>query len=300
MVMRIFLTSLTALLAAVIAIPQPLIAQWWGNDLDVPYVPTPQHVVDQMLGMAEVGESDVVYDLGSGDGRIVVTAAEQYGARAVGIDIDETRIAEGRANAEAAGVQDRVHFIQQDLFDADIGEATVVTLYLLGSVNDRLRPKLLEELEPGTRVVSHAFDMGEWEPKESAVVNGSTIHLWVIPAQAAGRWEGAIQGPDGQQPISLVLDQTFQQLDGMAVINGAHMMLDGAEVDGDRVELEVVDGIGEKQRLEGTINGDTIQGEVYAQADGRVIGEWQARRISLAPDQLQTIDDGRETSFGLP
>lgn len=159
----------------------PALSQWWGKDLDVPYVPTPQPVVEEMLTMADVGEEDILYDLGSGDGRIVITAAKEFGARAVGIDIDPERVAEGRANAEAAGVEDQVRFIQGDLFEADLGDATVVTLYLLGSVNERLRPKLLDELRPGTRVVSHAFDMGDWEPVATRVVNGSTLYLWVVP-----------------------------------------------------------------------------------------------------------------------
>ncbi|SCZ62162.1 Methyltransferase domain-containing protein [Thiohalomonas denitrificans] len=180
--------SLALLLLAMLS--QPLTAQWADN-LDVPYVPTPQSVVDEMLSIAGVTEDDVLYDLGSGDGRIVITAAEQFGARAVGIDIDPARIAESRENARVAGVEDRVRFIQQDLFDADIGEATVVTLYLLGSVNDRLRPKLLDELKPGTRVVSHAFDMGDWQPLETRSVGGSTIYLWEVPEKAGQSSERA-------------------------------------------------------------------------------------------------------------
>src|SRR5919109_1152283 len=129
---------------------------------DVPYVPTPERVVDKMLELAKVGPQDVVYDLGSGDGRIVIAAARKHGARGVGIDIDPQRIKEGRDNARRAGVADRVEFREGDLFKADIGDATVVTLYLMSSVNLRLRPKLLNELKPGTRVVSHAFGMGDW------------------------------------------------------------------------------------------------------------------------------------------
>lgn len=148
---------------------------------DVPYVPTPNEVVDGMLRLAEVGPNDVVYDLGCGDGRIVITAAQQYGARGVGIDIDPQRIKESRENARSAGVENRVKFIEQDLFDAEFRDATVVMLYLLPDVNMRLRPKLLEQLEPGTRVVSHSFDMGDWEPAKTEHVDGKRIYLWIVP-----------------------------------------------------------------------------------------------------------------------
>ena len=149
---------------------------------DVIYVPTPEAVVEAMLELAEVGPDDVLYDLGSGDGRIPVAAARKFGIRAVGIDINPVRIMEANANAEEAGVTDKVTFIEGDLFDAHISDATVVTLYLLQSLNVKLRPKLLSELRPGTRIVSHAFDMAnEWEPEETREVEGSTIYLWTVP-----------------------------------------------------------------------------------------------------------------------
>ena len=149
---------------------------------DVIYVPTPQPVVDAMLELAEVGPDDILYDLGSGDGRIPVTAAKEFGIRAVGIDINPARILEANANAEEAGVTDKVTFIEGDLFEANISEATVVTLYLLQSLNVKLRPKLLSELRPGTRIVSHAFDMAnEWEPEETREVDGAMIYLWTVP-----------------------------------------------------------------------------------------------------------------------
>ena len=153
---------------------------------DVPYVPTPQEVVDEMLKMANVGKDDVVYDLGCGDGRLVITAVKKFGAkRGVGVDIDPQRIKESNENAKAAGVADRVKFIEQDLFKADIREASVVTLYLLPEVNVRLRPKLWAELRPGTRVVSHEFDMGDWRPEKTANVGLLTIYFWTIPAKPA-------------------------------------------------------------------------------------------------------------------
>ena len=147
---------------------------------DVVYVPTPPRVVDAMLKAAEVGPDDVLYDLGSGDGRIPVTAARRWGTRGVGIDIDPQRIREANRNAEQAGVTDTVKFIEGDLFEADLSEATVITLYLLPNLNLRLRPTLLE-LEPGTRIVSHAFDMGDWEPEQTIDVDGATVYRWTVP-----------------------------------------------------------------------------------------------------------------------
>ena len=150
---------------------------------DVPFVPTPERVVEKMLEVARVGPKDVLYDLGSGDGRIVIAAAKKYGARGVGIDIDPDRIKEARANARKAGVDKRVEFREGDLFEANIGEATVVTIYLLSEINLKLRPKLLAELKPGTRIVSHAFDMGDWKPEATAKVGTSTVYYWVVPAK---------------------------------------------------------------------------------------------------------------------
>lgn len=154
--------------------PQP-------QESDVPYVPTPSAVVDKMLELAEVDRNDVVYDLGSGDGRIVIRAAQKYGARGVGIEIDLELVRKARRNAREAGVSDLVEFRQADLFETDLSEATAVTLYLLPSVNLKLRPKLFEELEPGTPVVSHDFDMGKWTPEKKVEENGDTIYRWTIP-----------------------------------------------------------------------------------------------------------------------
>jgi cyclopropane fatty-acyl-phospholipid synthase-like methyltransferase len=148
---------------------------------DVVYVPTPQPVVDAMLKLAAVTDKDVVYDLGCGDGRIPITAAQKFGARGVGIDIDPKRIEEANENAKAAGVTDKVTFLTQDLFESDISAATVVTLYLLPSLNEKLMPKLKSELKPGTRVVSHAFTMGTTWPADSrAEAEGKSVYLWII------------------------------------------------------------------------------------------------------------------------
>jgi SAM-dependent methyltransferase len=157
---------------------------------EVPYVPTHELIVAEMLKVAKVGKNDVLYDLGSGDGRIPITAAKRFGTRGVGIDIDPARITEARENAKKAGVTDKVKFMQQDLFETDIKEATVVTLYLLPEVNMRLRPKLLADLKPGTRIVSHNYDMGDWKPLQTItlkVPEEHTIYYWVVPPKTGSR-----------------------------------------------------------------------------------------------------------------
>jgi SAM-dependent methyltransferase len=168
-------------LGAVIACPAALAQE---RQLDVPYVPSPNNVVDAMLKLAEVKKTDKVIDLGCGDGRIVITAAQQFGSRGTGVDIDPDRIAEATANAKRAGVDKLVSFKQGNLFDADISEASVVTLYLLPDVNLKLRPKLLKDLKPGTRIVSHSFNMGDWKPEKEQTVEGRTIYMWRVPAAA--------------------------------------------------------------------------------------------------------------------
>jgi SAM-dependent methyltransferase len=148
---------------------------------DIHFVPTPDEVVEAMLRLADVDKNDVVYDLGSGDGRIPITAARRFGARGIGIDLDPKLVAQATRNAQEAGVADRVRFVEGDIFEADISAATVVTLYLLTSINERLRPKLLKELRPGTRVVSHQFRMGDWQPDREIVVDFRPLFLWRVP-----------------------------------------------------------------------------------------------------------------------
>jgi SAM-dependent methyltransferase len=187
--MEDFMTRITRTLFAVLVVvclaPVAGISQEAAKPLrqpDVIYVPTPQEVVDAMLKLAEVKSGDVVYDLGCGDGRIVATAAKQFGVRGVGIDINPERIAEARETLKKFGVTNLVTLRNADLFEADIKEASVVTLYLLTSLNIKLRPKLLRDLKPGTRIVSHSFDMGDWKPEKEMVVSGHTIYLWRVPA----------------------------------------------------------------------------------------------------------------------
>ena len=178
-------SSLIAL-ALIVGLTWTALAQQPLRTPDVIFVPTPQEVVDVMLKVAKVTKNDVVYDLGSGDGRIPITAARVYGARAVGIDIDPDRIREANESLKSSATADRtllnrVRFMNQDLFTTDISEATVVTLYLLPSLNLKLLPKLNKELKPGTRIVSHAFDMGDWKPEKELDVDGRKVYFWTIP-----------------------------------------------------------------------------------------------------------------------
>lgn len=277
------------------------LAGWWSRDLsadqawdvqpideaslDVPFVPTPLSVVEEMLKLADLDESDVLYDLGSGDGRIVITAAARYGVRGVGIDLDPQRIMESRANAQQAGVEDRVRFIQGDLFEADLSEATAVTLYLLSSVNERLRPKLLRELRPGTPVVSHSFAMGDWEPDKSITVEGRNVYLWIIPAQADGAWTMNVDAPDGEQEFLLTLEQKYQKVDGTALIDGQQVPVQDGQLMGDTLRFSVTrfsDGGEVTQVFIGRVDGDRIQGFVDDQSGGGERGTWTAQRTTAA------------------
>jgi SAM-dependent methyltransferase len=172
------------LMAAFVVCAAPVVSQEHDRTPDVPYVPTSQEVVDEMLKLAGVKQTDTVYDLGCGDGRIVITAAQKFGAKGVGVDINPERIQEATENAKKAGVTGKVKFVEGDLFTADIHDASVVTLYLLPSVNLKLRPKLLKDLRPGTRIVSHSFDMGDWKPDKEVDVNGRKIYLWTVSKAA--------------------------------------------------------------------------------------------------------------------
>lgn len=205
--------------------------------LDVPFVPTDERVVQAMLKMAAVDASDVLYDLGSGDGRIVVAAASEYGARGVGVEIDAGRVKLAQAYAEQMGVEDRVCFLQEDLFEVDFAPATVVTMYLMDTVNLSLRPRLLTELRPGTRIVSHAFDMGNWKPDRRVPETGTGLYLWIVPARVAGSWQWE---PAEGQVYRVELEQSYQRLTGSLWVNEQLVELQAALLWGDLLELVVL------------------------------------------------------------
>ncbi len=249
------------------------------QDLDVPFVPTPQPVVDRMLELADVGPGDYVIDLGSGDGRIVIAAAE-LGATAHGIDLDPERIEQANKNARMAGVTDRVMFVEGDIFEEDFSEASVITMYLLSSVNRRLRPRLLEELRPGTRVVSHSFDMGDWEPEQTVEVepyDSNVVHhiyFWIIPARVDGRWEWNIDG----RPHALSVAQQYQQVDVTLNSGNGVLKTSNAVLRGKRISF-MADRGNQHYVYSGETDGDRITGSVQIHTgDNHRIESWSATR----------------------
>ena len=250
---------------------------------DVPYVPTPHVVVEEMLRLADVRSGDFVIDLGSGDGRILIAAARKFGARGVGVDLDPDRIAESVYNAQLQGVSERVAFHRQDLFKFDIAQASVVTMYLLPSVNMRLRARLLDELRPGTRIVSHDFDMEDWRPDQKSTVR-KNVFLWIVPARVGGRWRTAVALPAGERIYDIEFKQKFQEIDGLARYDKKIAGLWNARLNGERVSFVIVDDSGSLETnlyFEGRVAGDVIDGVIQ-----RGIGnerreiKWRATRIA--------------------
>lgn len=254
----------------------PLTAQ----DLDVPYVPTPYEVVEEMLDIAEVQPDDYVIDLGSGDGRIVIAAVKR-GASGHGIDLDPERIAEARKNAAKEGVDDKVLFKEQDIFETDFSEASVITMYLLPSVNEKLRPRLLDELQPGTRIVSHSFTMGDWEPDQEVTVSSEnssrthSIYFWVIPAKVDGNWNWTVAGND----FDMQIDQQYQNITvSLSDGNGTTYDIDEKELQGDRITFRATNG-DQHYIYSGRVAGDTIEGTVQNHtANDKAVSAWSATR----------------------
>jgi len=243
---------------------------------DIHYVPTPQELVDAMLLMAEVKKDDLLYDLGSGDGRLVITAAKTYGARGIGIDIDPVRITEAKQNAAAAKVEDKVEFRQQDLFTSDFKDANVITLYLLEQLNRRLRPQLFAQVKPGTRIVSHAFRMGDWAPdaEKTLKVNATNYdaYLWVVPANMSGRWK--VTGDRGTPgiPESVVVEQAFQKITVRAGEGGE--VLGEGNLKGTDFVLTLKGAAGENvTSFAGSIEGNRIKATPSGKGGG-----WSAER----------------------
>jgi SAM-dependent methyltransferase len=278
------------LLAMFVTAAPPASAQdlnWVQHHYDVPYVPTPPEVVDGMLVLAGLKPGDVLYDLGCGDGRIVIAAAKKYGVKATGIDIDPVRIGESNKNAAEAGLTGKVRFIQQDLFQADFKDASVVTMYLLTSVNLRLRPKLLAELKPGTRLVSHSFEMGDWLPDKTVVVTTNfgderDIHFWVVPANVTGRWEWDVAEGSGVKHYVLEAQQEFQVVTASGREGQWPLALNDIKLSGDtlsfRLEAEA-NGKMVSRLYEGKVSGDSISGTIRPAGNTKAAPiPWRAAR----------------------
>ena len=260
-------------------------------DARVPYVPTPQGVVERMLEIAKVGPGDYVIDLGSGDGRIVITAAKRHGARGFGVDLNPDRIKESNENARRAGVTDKVAFYQRNLFETDLAQASVITMYLLPRVNLDLRPKLLE-LAPGTRLVSHDFDMGDWradthiavrdEDKYGGAGGTSDIYFWVVPASVAGTWHWQAPVAGKPQSYEIRLDQKYQVITGSVWIGGRTATLQGVSLRGSEIRFHFtaeVNGSPVTHEFSGKIESDAINGTAAIsgpRVQARV--EWNAMR----------------------
>jgi hypothetical protein len=233
-------------------------------------VPTPPEVVERMLQMADVRAGDFVIDLGSGDGRIAIAAAGK-GARALGVDIDPQRVREARDNARKSGVEDKVAFRQENLFETKIGEATVVTMYLLPDVNMRLRPRLLDELKPGTRVVSHAFNLVDWAPDRHDKIGYRNIFMWVVPAKVAGRWQVQSEG----ESFTLTLEQRFQRIEGSAQTGGKTVRIGNASLHGTEIAFDLADG----RRFRGRVAGERMQSLPVDAGAESTVKSWHASRV---------------------
>lgn len=242
---------------------------------DVIFVPTPEPVVEAMLTLASVRPGEKVYDLGCGDGRVVISAARDFGAHGVGVDIDPQRIRESEANAREAGVSDRVEFVEGDLFTMEFSDADVVFLYLLPRLNVKLRPRLLAELRPGTRIVSHSFHMDDWKPDAEQTVEGRTIYFWRIPARVAGEWH--IQMPDGQQ-ATLALTQEYQNVKGQLKVGDEVREITSGTLDAWKLRLAFGEG-DRREEFTARIDGERLSGVIAlgpnarpAEVSGRLVG----------------------------
>jgi hypothetical protein len=249
-----------------------------------PYVPTPKVVVDEMLRMAKVGPKDLVVDLGSGDGVIVLTAVREHKARGFGVDIDPELVKQSNAEAKRLGIADRAAFYVQDVFKADLSKATVITLYLLPAMMANLRPKIFMEPKPGTRVVSHDYNFDEWQPDEQIVldvpekekVNGvpkATINYWIVPAKVGGRWQLQV---DGGEQYDLNLRQTYQMLEGAANAQDKALKITAARMRGEEITFTLNDGAA-RRRFRGSVAADAMQGTADL-GGGRTV-RWTAKKL---------------------
>ncbi len=280
------------LLAAVLLAAAPAASQDYG---DTPYVQTPQNVVDKMLEIAKVGPKDYVIDLGSGDGRMIITAAKKHGARGFGVDLDKRLVVLANRLAAKAGVADRAVFYQRDLYQTDISRATVLTIYLLPEVNLMVRPKLLATLKPGTRIVSHDYDMGEWPPDLSLVLDApdkpvgrdfkSKVFYWVVPAKASGKWRWQLAADGKSGDFELTLNQMFQKIDGTLMAGGRGARIEEAKLSGTNISL-VASVNGGDATLRYEFSGRVVNGRIDGQA--RVSGNrgtqqfaWKAKRTEF-------------------
>ncbi|MCC7487248.1 MAG: class I SAM-dependent methyltransferase [Burkholderiales bacterium] len=244
---------------------------------DVIWVPTPQSLVERMLDMAKLTSRDIHYDLGSGDGRTVIAAAKR-GAQAFGVEYNPDMVALSIRAAEKEGVADKAKFIRGDIFETDFSRATVLTLYLLPSLNVKLRPTILK-MKPGTRVVSHAFSMDDWQADQTDSAEGRTAYLWIVPAQVEGTWKWSVSG-NGPREYELLLRQQYQQIEGVARLDSKLGQFRNSRLRGDRISFTVFEPVSGSEPVRrdftGRVNGDTMEGTVkYPGGEAK----WSATRV---------------------
>jgi len=277
------------------ALSAPAYAQDYG---DTPYVPTPQNVVDKMLEVARVGPKDYVIDLGSGDGRMIITAAKKHGARGFGVDLDKQLVRKANALAAKSGVAERAKFYARDLYETDVSPATVLTIYLLPEVNLMVRPKLLATLKPGTRIVSHDYDMGEWPPDLALSLEApgktvgrdqkSKVFYWVMPAKASGKWRWQLSGEGRLHTFELSINQMFQNIDGSLTVDGRKVAITDPKLSGTQISFSAMidqNGVAVRHAFSGSIAGDAIAGQARIMKSGAAEQlAWKAARTeSWAP-----------------
>lgn len=238
---------------------------------DVIWVPTPPELIEKLFQMAAIKPSDFVIDLGSGDGRIAIMAAKKYGARAMGIEYNPDMVALSNRAAQREGVADKVKFVKADIFESDFSQATIITMYLLPDLNLKLRPKILE-MKPGTRIASHQFTMGEWQPDEAANIDSRQALFWVVPAKVGGTWRLRIDG--GAQDAELTLKQSFQMIEGTLKVGANTLALVEPTLRGDQIRFRVAEG-GASREYTGRVSGNGIEGSARS---GGGEARWQATR----------------------
>ncbi len=266
-VLALMLPSLAAQTASGTQQYQPTVGQ---HGKDVIWVPTPDELITAMLDMAKVTRDDFVIDLGSGDGRIVIAAAKR-GAKAMGIEFNPDMVELSKRNAEKEGVSEKASFTEGDIFEKDFSKATVLTMYLLPELNMRLRPKILD-MKPGTRIVTHAFDMEDWEADQSIVADGRTAYLWIGPAKVAGTWTWKAPSGDAE----LAITQNFQKIEGSLKLDGKDQPIKNAKLEGDRITFSVGEGNPTTIDYSGQIKGDSIEGTLKPPSGSE--SKWQAQR----------------------
>lgn len=292
--------------ALMLALAGAVQAQDWG---DTPYVQTPQNVVDAMLKTAKVGKSDYVIDLGSGDGRMVITAAKTHGARGFGVDLDKRLVQLANNNAKKAGVADRAKFYARDLFETDLSPASVITIYLLPEVNLMARGKLLA-LAPGTRIVSHDYGIGDWTPDIEYEIDApdkpvgrskkSKVLYWVVPDKVAGRWTWHMDVGGKSLPVELALKQNYQKLEASARLGGRAVPVEQVTLTGSQVDLTLmVPGRG-RMKFSGRRVHEAINGDMRA-ADGKEQhAPWRAVRVEIQEPAHVTAPPPVIREFGMP